>query len=64
MMADFNRYVVTVEVETVRADHSMTEEATFSVAAVDEDTIRSAIPLNHIPYVHDYEIVNVKKQND
>jgi hypothetical protein len=63
-MADFNRYVVTAEVTSSGADHSITKECTFSVAAVDEETVPSALALEQIPHVYEYEILDVKEQND
>ena len=63
-MAEFNRYVVTVKVVSGGADYTHTDEVSFSIAAVDKHTARSAIPLNHITHIHEYEIIEIKKQNE
>lgn len=62
-MADFNRYVVTVDVESADAQCVMNNEVSFSVAAVSESTVPSALPLKRIPHVSDYEILEIKEQN-
>ena len=64
-MADFNRYVVTAEVRSSGMDYTMTEECTFSVAATSEATVPSALSgIEQIGHVSDYEITEIKEQND
>lgn len=63
-MADFDRFVVRAEVTSSGADHVNTTECTFSIAATSEGTIPSALGLEQIPHVTDWEILEAKKQND
>lgn len=63
-MAEFNRYVVTVDVESSGADYVMNEEVTFSVSAISIGAIKSALPLTDIPHVTDYEILEIKERNE
>jgi len=62
-MANFNQYLVTVEVVSAGADYCMESECTFSVAAVDKSTVRSSLPLTEIPHVTEYEVIDIKEQN-
>lgn len=63
-MSEFNRYVVTVDVESCGAEHGSIDELHFSVAAISESTVDSALPLENIKHVRSYEIKNIKKQNE
>lgn len=63
-MAEFNRYIVTVDVVSAGVEHSIEKECSFSVAAVSESAIPSALPLNQIAHVDKFEITEIEKQND
>jgi hypothetical protein len=62
-MDQFNRYLVEVEITSGGVEYTHTDTCTFSVAAISKSTARSAIPLNIITHVHDYEVTDIKKQN-
>ena len=64
-MADFNRYIVTVEAtEYVAPGRVRDRELTFSVAAVSHDTVDSALGLDRIESLKHWEVVNVELRNE
>ena len=64
-MADFNRYIVTVDAtEYVAPGRVRERELTFSVAAVSQAAVSSALGLDGIESLKDWKVTDVKLQNE
>lgn len=70
LMADFNRYVIEVDVTKPANPPSgaseRTERVVFSTAAVSASAARSSVThsIEQMPFMSEHEFVRIEKQND